>query len=285
MNFNNIFGEIEKADPEVYGRLDTRRAAMKGFANMGGKLALAAVPLALSAMFKKAYAGTKGTTETVLQVLNYALTLEYLEAEFYVTALAKGTALIPAGAPTMAIQTISDHETAHVKYLKSAITGLSGTPVAKPTFDFSGGSGSGNGPFKTAFTDYALFLAVAQTLEDTGVRAYKGRAAELVKGGDLLTAALNIHSVEARHASHIRQMRKANGIDVKPWITGVVSGVTPAALVENNYIGENLTKQATTIEIVNINGMAISADAATEAFDEPLSKDQVLAIVGVFIKP
>lgn len=284
MNFNNIFGEIEKADPEVYDRLDTRRAAMKGFANLGGKLALATVPLALSAMFKKAYAGTKGTTETVLQVLNYALTLEYLEEEFYVTALSKGAALIPAGAATTAIQTIAAHETAHVRYLKLAITGLNGVSVAKPTFDFSGGSGSGNGPFKTAFTDYALFLAVAQTLEDTGVRAYKGRAAELVKGGDLLTAALNIHSVEARHASHIRQMRKANGVDVKPWITGVISGI-PAGFVENNYVGENLTKQATTIEIVNINGMAISADAATEAFDEPLSKDQVLAIVGLFVKP
>ncbi len=282
MNFNNIFHEIEKADPEVYERLDTRRSAMKGFANLGGKLALAAIPMAFGSMFKKAYAGSKSTTETVLQVLNYALTLEYLEAEFYTTALAKGVALIPAGAPTAAIQTISTHETAHVAFLKTAIAPL-GTAVAKPTFDFSGGSGSGNGPFKDAFTNYTLFLAVSQTLEDTGVRAYKGRAAELVKGGDLLTAALNIHSVEARHASHIRQMRKANGVDVKPWITGVVSGIQ-AGLVEPNYVGEDLTLQAT-INIVNINGMAISANAATEAFDEPLSKDDVLKIVALFIKP
>lgn len=285
MNFNNIFGEIEKVDPEVYGRLDTRRAAMKGFANIGGKLALAAVPIALGFMFKKAYAGTKSVSESALLVLNYALTLEYLEADFYSTALSNntGNVLIPAGAATTAIQTISNHETSHVAFLKSAITASGGTPVAKPTFDFSGGSGNGNGPFKDAFKNYALFLAVAQTLEDTGVRAYKGRAAELVKGGDLLTAALNIHSVEARHASHIRQMRKANGVDVKPWITGVVSGVTPG-LVEANYVGEDVTMQAT-INIVNINGMAISANAATEAFDEPLSKDDVLKIVGVFIKP
>ncbi len=285
MNFNNIFGEIEKVDPEVYDRLDTRRTAMKGFANLGGKLALAAVPIALGSMFKKAYAGTKSVSESALLVLNYALTLEYLEAEFYTTALANnsGNVLIPAGAPTAAIQTISAHETSHVAFLKTAITASGGMPVAKPTFDLSGGSGSGNGPFKNAFTNYALFLAVAQTLEDTGVRAYKGRAAELVKGGDLLTAALNIHSVEARHASHIRQMRKANGVDVKPWITGVVSGVTPG-LVEANYVGEDATTQAT-INIVNINGMSISANAATEAFDEPLSKDDVLKIVSVFIKP
>lgn len=282
MNFHNIFHEIEKVDPEVYDRLDTRRSAMKGFANLGGKLALAAIPLAIGSMFKKAYAGSKSNNETVLQVLNYALTLEYLEAEFYTTAIGKGAALIPAGAAAGAIQTISNHETSHVAFLKTAIAPM-GTAVPKPTFDFSGGKGSGDGPFKDAFTNYALFLAVAQTLEDTGVRAYKGRAAELVKGGDLLTAALNIHSVEARHASHIRQMRKATGVDIKPWITGVTSGI-PAGLVEPNYAGEELPKQAS-VEIVNINGTGTSANAATEAFDEPLTKDQVLAIVSAFIKP
>jgi hypothetical protein len=275
MNFLNIFNEIEKADPEVYDRLDTRRAAMKSFAGFSGKIALAAIPIAIGSMFKKAYAGTKGINDTAVEILNYALTLEYLEAEFY----EKGNAMapIPAGAPKMAIQTIGAHETAHVAFLKTAITTAGGTPVAKPTFDFTAG-----GAFANVFTDYATFLAVAQTFEDTGVRAYKGRAAELVKGGDLLTAALNIHSVEARHASHIRQMRKANGFgDVKPWITGKNSGIGPA--VQASYDGEENTKQAT-IEIVNINGAAISANAASEAFDEGLTKDQVLAIVKPFIK-
>ena len=275
MNFLNIFNEIEKADPEVYDRLDTRRAAMKNFAGFSGKIALAAIPIAIGSMFKKAYAGTKGINDTAVEILNYALTLEYLEAEFY----EKGNAMapIPAGAPKMAIQTIGAHETAHVAFLKTAITTAGGTPVPKPTFDFTAG-----GAFANVFTDYATFLAVAQTFEDTGVRAYKGRAAELVKGGDLLTAALNIHSVEARHASHIRQMRKANGFgDVKPWITGKNSGIGPA--VQASYDGEENTKQAT-IEIVNINGAAISANAASEAFDEGLTKDQVLAIVKPFIK-
>jgi len=281
MNFNNILRDIENVDPEVYQRLDTRRSAMRSFAGLGGKLALAAVPIALGSMFKKAYAGSKSTNDTVVEILNYALTLEYLEAEFYTTAIA-ASGLIPAGPASAAIQTISNHETAHVAFLKAAIAPM-GTAVAKPTFDFSGGSGSGTGPFKDAFSNYVLFLAVAQTLEDTGVRAYKGRAAELVKGGALLTAALNIHSVEARHASHIRQMRKANGIDVKPWITLKISGVG-GGLVDASYAGEEVTKQAT-IEIVNINGMGTSANAASEAFDEPLTKAQVLDIVKIFIKP
>lgn len=283
MNLNNIIGEIEKADPEVYDRLNTRRKAMKDFASFGTKVAVASLPFAIGSMFKKAYAGSTSSQDTVIDILNYALTLEYLESEFYTTALSKGTALIPAGAATGAIQTISNHEASHVAYLKAAITGLMGTPVAKPNFDFSGGKGSGNGPFKDAFTNYPLFLAVAQTLEDTGVRAYKGRARELVKGGDLLTAALNIHSVEARHASHLRQMRKAQGADVKPWITGKDTGGIGAS-VQANYDGEDNTTQAT-IQIVNINGKAISTNAASEAFDEPLSKAQVLALVDPFIAP
>ena len=282
MNIENIIGEIGKADPEVYDRLDTRRHAMKQFTRIGGRVALAAVPFALGAMFNKAY--SQPANNVVLDVLNYALTLEYLEAEFYTLGVAKGTALIPAGAATGALTTIRDHENLHVSFLKSAITAVGGTAVAKPVFDFTGGTGSGTGPFADVFTNYATFLAVAQTFEDTGVRAYKGRAAEVVKGGAYLTAALNIHSVEARHASHIRQMRKAAGhsTTVKPWITGADSNI--GALVQASYNGEDLTTQAT-INIVNINGTGITAAAASEAFDEPLTKAQVLDIVKIFIKP
>ncbi|WP_153796318.1 ferritin-like domain-containing protein [Foetidibacter luteolus] len=281
MNINNILTEIEKVDPEVYDRLDTRRSAMRQFAKASGRIALTAVPFLLGGMFKKAYAGT---TESIGDVLNYALTLEYLEAEFYKAAVAS-SGLIPAGAPTAAITTIRDHEVAHVNFLKAALGSLSVTPVDQPTFDFSGGKGSGNGPFKNAFSDYGLFLAVAQTFEDTGVRAYKGRAAELMSNNDVLTAALNIHSVEARHASHIRSMRRANlnNSSIKPWITLKDTGGIGAA-VQASYDGEEVTSQAG-IEIKNINGAAISAEAASESFDEPLTKDQVLAIVDPFIVP
>ena len=291
MNVNSFLNEIEKVDPEVYDRLDTRRNTMKQFAGLAGKLALAAVPVALGGMFKKAYGRGQGI-ETVVDVLNFALTLEYLEAKFYQLANAgasAGTLAIPAGAAQGAIQTIGAHETAHVNFLKTAITGAGGTPVAEPVFDFSAGNGSGTGPFAGVFTNYALFLAVAQTFEDTGVRAYKGQAtdADLVANNDVLQVALRIHSVEARHASHIRQMRKANGglvpagTDVKPWITLNQSGINSTA-VQPSYNGEELTIQAT-IQIVNINGQAITANAASEAFDEPLTKAQVLAIVDPFI--
>ena len=282
MNLHHIINEIEKVDANVHDRIDTRRAALKSFRNFGGKIALAAVPIAFGSLFKKAYGGVKGTAD-VMDVLNYALTLEYFEAEFYAQALL-ASGLLPSGQVNMSIQTISKHETAHVNFLKTAIASAGGTPVDKPAFDFSGGNGSGEGPFKDAFTDLGLFLAVAQTFEDTGVRAYKGRAAELKGSGDVLTAALQIHSVEARHAAHLRLLRKELGSgvgDLKPWITGKESGINNA-LVQPSYDGEENTTQAG-VKIANIGGFDISEAAASESFDEPLSAEQVLMIVDGFI--
>jgi hypothetical protein len=277
MNFSNILNEIQKTDPEVYERTSHRRHILKSF---GAKVAVAAIPFALGSMFKKAYGKN---TDIISDVLNFALTLEYLEAEFYAMANAKADTLIPAGPARGAIAKIGADETAHVNFLKTAISSMQATPVAKPTFDFSGGSGSGNGPFKDAFNNYELFLAVAQTFEDTGVRAYKGQAGNLMANNEVLTAALNIHSVEARHAAHIRLMRGNMGADVKPWITGNKSGINNSA-VQPSYNGEENTTQAG-VMIENINGMSISSAAASEAFDEVLTKDQVLAIVTPFIKP
>ncbi len=282
MNINDIISSVSEHDPEIYGRLDTRRQAMRSFAGIGKKLTLASIPLALSAMFQKAY-GQTTTTPAILDTFNFALTLEYLEYRFYQKAV-DTTNLIPLGAQLTAITSIRNNEQAHVNFLKATITKLGGTPVAEPTFDYSAGKGSGNGPLKAVFTDYATFLAVAQTFEDTGVRAYKGQAGNLLGQGDLLEAALNIHSVEGRHASHIRQMRKLNNFGtVKPWITGNDPGVGSAnSLVQPSYDGEDNTVQAG-VSIVNIGGKGTSATAASESFDEPLTKSQVLAIVNPFI--
>ncbi|MEO6759407.1 MAG: ferritin-like domain-containing protein, partial [Saprospiraceae bacterium] len=255
------------------------RRAMRSFAGLGKKMTLTAIPLALGAMFNKAY--SQSTNPAVLDVLNFALTLEYLEYRFYQKAVSTAN-LIPSGAALTAITSIRDNEQAHVNFLKATITALGGTPVSEPVFDFTGGNGSNNGPFKMVFTDYPTFLAVAQTFEDTGVRAYKGQAGALLMTGDILEAALNIHSVEARHASHIRQMRRFGlNADVKPWITGKDTGGI-GAIVQPSYEGEEITTQAG-VNIVNIGSQSVSADAASEAFDEPLSKTQVLAIVDPFI--
>lgn len=287
MNLQNIFNQIEKVDPEVYERFDTRRAAMKQFRNISGKIAVAAIPTILASMFTKAYGQT---TTTPTSVLNFALTLEYLEAEFYAnivksTGIATGTAAAQA-----ALNNIASDEAKHVAFLKTV---LGTAAVAKPTFDFSGGSGSGTGPFATYLTNYDMQLAMAQTFEDTGVRAYKGQAANLNSNRTYLTAALQIHSVEARHASHLRQMRRARaalvpaGQVIKPWITLAQSGIDyPAAnaAIQKSYAGEDVTSQAG-VSIIGLGGSFNDAAAASAGFDEPLDRDTVLGIVSIFIKP
>lgn len=278
MNIINILDEIEKVDGEIYERINPRRAAMKDFFNMGKKVAVAAVPLALGSMFKKAYG--QSTPTQVNEVLNFALTLEYLEYHFYNNAVSVA-GLIPAGAPMGAITTIRNHELAHVNLLKGALGTAAIAPLTFANFDFTA-----KGTFPDVFSNYVTFLKVATAFEDTGVRAYKGQATVL-KGNPVLTTALQIHSVEARHASHVRQMLAANGATgLKPWIStgaGGVSNDTGIPAVDPVYIRENTTMQAG-VNIVGINGQAITAAAAAESFDEALTKAEVLAIASLFIK-
>ena len=238
---------------------------MKGVANAGRTLAAAAVPLALGSMFSKAY-GQSATG--IVDVLNFALTLEYLEDEFYAKGLA-ASGLIPADRRAI-FQQISKHESAHVAVLQAAIKGAGAMAIAKPTFDFTGG-----GQFADVFTNYQTFLALSQAFEDTGVRAYKGQAANLISNNEVLTAALQIHSVEARHAAMLRRLRGQPA-----WINGNDASGLPAAVAARIYAGEQLTKQGE-VEITSLN---YSAAIASQSFDEPLTKEQVLEIVKPFIK-
>lgn len=290
MNLKNIITEIEKKDPEFYDRVDSRRNVMKGFGNLSGKLALAAVPLALASLFNKAYAGDTGnSTAAINDVLNYALTLEYLEAAFYNSVVGSPAYLAAPGPAQAALSKIADDENKHVAFLQTV---LGSAAVPSPTFDFTAGNGTGTGPFAGYESNYAVMLAMAQTFEDTGVRAYKGRAAELMSDNDVLTAALNIHSVEARHASHIRRMRRAlgaagavpAGVDLKSYITLNQSGIAAPfdAAVAASYAGEEVTMQAG-VELTTIGGMTFTSAAVSEAFDETLTEAQVLAIVDPFI--
>jgi hypothetical protein len=280
MNFSNILNNIATVDPEVFEKTSQRRQILKGF---GSKVAVAAIPLALGTLLQKAYARDTNTTD-IIGVLNFALTLEYLESGFYALGTS-ASGLIPANdKPAFAI--INTHEAEHVGFLKTTITALGGTPVTSPSFDYTA-----KGLFADVFTNYATFLAVSQTLEDTGVRAYKGQAGNLQSNSTVLTAALQIHSVEARHASHIRNIRMLLGVAVKPWIEGTANG-GPAAVQANygpgitpaNYPGEDNTTQAG-VNIIGINGQAIvTPAAASAAFDEPLDQATVMTLITPFIK-
>ena len=103
-----------------------------------------------------------------------------------------------------------------------------------------------------------------------------------------LTAALNIHSVEARHASAIRYLRRSQGVTTnKPWITlgaGGVANDTGNSKVDGNYASENNTVQGG-VTITNLTGATsgtITAAAAAEAFDEPLDTNAVVTLVTPF---
>jgi hypothetical protein len=131
-----------------------------------------------------------------LDILNFALTLEYLEAAFYKEGLAK--AGLSGDAKKLATE-IGDHETQHVDALTATIKKLGGKPVQAPGVTF---------PFK----DQKSFLKLAQVFEDTGVSAYNG-AAPMISSKEVLGAAGSIVQVEARHAAAIRFL---NGDDPAP---------------------------------------------------------------------
>jgi hypothetical protein len=272
MSNESILGGL---DPEVLDVTASRREALRGAGRWGMGLALASVPLGLAAMAKSAFGQT--TPQAVVDVLNFALTLEELEAEFYVMGM-NASGLIPA-ADRQIFGTIRDHEVAHVQFLRNA---LGSAAVAKPTFDFTAG-----GMF-TPFSNYDQFKALAQAFEDTGVRAYKGQAPVLLQTPGILRAALTIHSVEARHASEVRRLR-GNFADQEPqqgWITLSLRGTDMPAATQPVYDGEdNVTQAGVNISTLPgaATGSTIGANQGSESFDEPLTRDQVLAIVDPFI--
>jgi rubrerythrin len=137
------------------------------------------------APFVRSALAAAGTSD--VDILNFALTLEYLESAFYEEAMKKVKA---SGELKKLIPMLASDEKQHVEALEGTIKKLGGKPVSKPTFNFEYSGTSG-------------FLKLAEALEDTGVSAYNG-AAPMIKSKEVLGAAGSIVQVEARHAAAIR---------------------------------------------------------------------------------
>jgi hypothetical protein len=127
-----------------------------------------------------------------LKIVNYALTLEYLESQFYAKVIASG---LFKGATLSTIKIFGDEEDQHVTALKGVAMKL-GKPAPKPTGKF---------PVKSA----AQVATLAATVENLGAAAYLGQAAA-IQSKEILAAALSIHSIEARHAATLNLLTKKN---------------------------------------------------------------------------
>ena len=147
----------------------------------GGGVIAGAIPLTMAT-------GQGGLGKRDVEILNYALTLEYLEAAFYAEALSKGR--LNGVARTFA-QVVGQHENEHVTTLQGV---LGAKATKKPQFDFKGSTNR-----------ETTFLRTAQTLEDTGVAAYQGQATR-IQSPDVLASAGAILAVEARHAAWVRDI-------------------------------------------------------------------------------
>jgi hypothetical protein len=154
-----------------------------------GGLGLAASAGLLGGLAPMAGAARKGAlAKSDVAILNFALTLEYLEASFYTRAVRHGHL---HGDTKQFARIVARHERVHVKALKSV---LGGKAVKEPKFDFKGTN-----------LHQKVFQKTSFVLENTGVHAYLGQAGNL-KSGALLGTAATIVTVEARHAAAIAQI-------------------------------------------------------------------------------
>ena len=316
---------LDTIDPELVERVATRRAEIENGSparsGIVAALALGSVPIALAALSTDLF-GQSTLPPQIKAVLDFALALEIFENEFYKAVLgtsasaAQNAAFAPVRTLAAAvpgavntIQQIQKHETAHVATLLA--TGATNVfNLDENSFDFTGNrSATGGGPFAKATTDLAFLLEVAQGAEDTGVRAYKGQAGNLITNSAILEAALRIHSVEARHASRIRRMRRgaaaapatvrysgtvrgggaaaAGGTDLGPnpaAVTAAFDKIYGAGANPTTAPSESNTVHAG-VDVLTLSGAQFGPEAAQEAFDEPLDRPDVVAIVQPFFIP
>jgi rubrerythrin len=128
-----------------------------------------------------------------LKVLNYALTLEFLEADFYKQVIASG--LVKDAKVASIAKKFGQSEQEHVEALMATIKKLGGTPVDAPKTKFQ----------PTLDKGLKAVLETAATVENLGAAAYLGQAGN-IKSKEVLAAALSIHSVEARHAAALNTL-------------------------------------------------------------------------------
>lgn len=200
----------ESVERQVAETGSSRRKFMTASALAGGGLlTLGGVGLTSAQDDEDANDGSEAMFDDVagtdLDVLNYALTLEHLENAFYREAfetfdrddfddadIVEDYSTEGGSSLYTNLEVIGEHEASHVEVLEQAVQLLGGDPVSEADYDFG-------------IDSVETFLGLAQVFENTGVAAYAG-AAPFIESPDLTSAALSIHSVEARHAAYLNDI-------------------------------------------------------------------------------
>lgn len=290
MNFNDILKELEQAGPAVYEQQNDRRQVLKSF---GSKVAVAALPFAIGSLFQKAQAKTTATDSPV-DVLNFALQLEYLAYNYYHTANNTG-GLIPGG-DQPGFLTIENQKKAHILFLQATIVGQGGTPftpknydatAANPLYIVSGTYDFTAGGKYQVFNYYPDFLMISEVIEDTLVHGYKGGIINsLLESVDVLEIMMRLQAATGRHAAHARFVRRNLGFTQAPehpapWIT---NNIPPDAKLQAYYVGEEVVSQQGT-DITTLPGKDGNTPfvSATAGFDEPLDKTVALNLLSPFM--
>lgn len=207
----DVDGALREADEAVAG--DTRSAFFRKAALGGGAVLSSG---AIMGMLPELAAAKKPSAKNDLAILNFALTLEYLESEFYKEAVSHGAL---SGDVLALAKIVSSHEATHVSALRHAINAArGGRPVKKPKFDFQGTT-----------KDQAKFVPTAFALENTGVTAYLGQVRNF-KNSHYLATAATIVTVEARHASAFAVVQGK-----QPFATGKNNSITPGGAFDRRY--------------------------------------------------
>lgn len=176
-----------------------------------GQKSEVSAPLALTALSRRFMLASAADFTSDVDVLNYALTLEYLESAFYVQGIAAG---LLSGTEKSYVDSIGADEAYHVTAITATIKQLGGKPVAAPGVDFG-----------ASFKSRTSFLTASHTFENVGVGAYLG-AAGFIKNKMVLQAAAGIFGVEARHAAVV-----GNLLGLDPTM-GVFMGATETPIMK-----------------------------------------------------
>lgn len=273
-----------------------RRDLLHRLGQASARAAVAALPLAAALPAQAA------PTDTTLDAILLLLKLEDLLSALYTQALA---APALSGAARAAVrpdfERMLRHQQGHAQFYRTTLLTAGLNPPAAPSFDFSGRRNNPGNPelFPNVLNDYSTFLQLAQQLEDASASIYLNQITAFGTDRQLRNVVLRTQTVEARHASHLRTLRRTTTASpVKSWPSNADVVPTPTVVVPSRAGGSaapvsiysfeanetQLVSGTTAVPFLALltGATAVQFVALSEAFDEPLPTAQATALLSIF---